>query len=205
MRHKFTNSKSWRKNGCGRRKSTVLNSVQIVALRVEVTDPRREIIGKQDDTVRAERPRHVDLFHSRLDRNSVSADACPDLSCRSARGAGRAFNLLLKDGCVCRISHRTSYVQNSHIEPTMPILKPPRVGVLIVCKHCRRDNQPWPALFDFMINAAYKACDLFALEVGELICIEFSCRKWILFQRRLQLLSLTLLKLRLQPLAEILQ
>ena len=62
-------------------------------------------------------------------------DPGPDMALRAVSRRRRDFDLFLKHCRVRRVRHRTGDVENSHLQPTLPILKATRVRVFIVREH----------------------------------------------------------------------
>src|SRR4030095_3263749 len=116
-----------------------------------------------------------------FDWNSISTNASPDLSTPRVCRFGSALNLFLKDRGVRRVSHRTGHIENSHFQPTMPILKTSGIGIFIVSKNRRRHSHVWPSLFDSSVDALNQSRDLSSLKVSELFAKHVDSCQWIRF------------------------
>src|SRR5215204_3384495 len=113
-------------------KGRAADAFEVVARRVELALVRGGVVGEEDDAVRAEGARGVDLLDGRLGRDAVRADAGPDAPARRRGRRLRDPDLLAESLRVGRVGHRADHVEDAHREPAPPVLEPARVGVLVV-------------------------------------------------------------------------
>src|SRR4029079_4651900 len=121
-------------------KGGAADALQIRAVGVQLAGSRCKVVRKENEAFSVQRAGNVDLFDRRIGRYPVRTDACPNTSLRVVCRCRCDFNLLLKHSGVRRVSHRTGHIEYPHLQPTPPILKATRVGILIVREYSRRNN-----------------------------------------------------------------
>src|SRR5215475_6020799 len=158
-------------------------AIEIIALRIQRTDARSKVVRKKNYAVSAYGSSHIDFFHGRFGGNSVGAYAGPDSFSGFVGRRSSNFDLFSENLSVSRVSHRTSYIENSHFQPLPPILKTPGVSIFVIRKHGRRDDYCRTALFDFAVYSLNQTGNLLALEIPEFVFEYFSASQRIGSQR----------------------
>ncbi len=124
---------------CTRSKGGAADALKICAVGIQLAGSSCEIVREQNEAFRLESARDVDLLHCRLRRYSIRTDSSPYMTIHTVRRSGCDFDLFLKNCRVSRVGHRTRYVEDSHLQPTAPILKATCVSVLIICENGGRN------------------------------------------------------------------
>src|SRR6266576_4837612 len=118
---------------------------------------------------------------------------------------GCEFNVLLKDGGIRGIGHRTSDIQYPHGKPASPVLKSTRVRVLMVGKDCGRNCYLRFPFLDCTIDSLDEHRYLFALEFSKLVWVGLSRSDGVNHRRLFQLTKFPFGQPGLQPLSELIQ